>query len=84
MIIGWTRGLTTHVIKYDSISPTILEALIYWLGSALGLPKGYIIPEVSEEHRTEIDSPCTLYDVIDFTNDDFSEYHIALALSSIK
>ncbi|KAK7693572.1 hypothetical protein QCA50_003141 [Cerrena zonata] len=57
---GWTRGFTTHVIKYDSTSPTILEALTYWLGSALGLRKGYVIPEVIESvssHKIDSNVP---------------------------
>ncbi|CAL1704794.1 unnamed protein product [Somion occarium] len=46
---GWTRGFATPVFQYNSTSPNILEGLIFWISSAMGLADGWHIPECNEE-----------------------------------
>ncbi|KAI0341686.1 hypothetical protein BDW22DRAFT_259794 [Trametopsis cervina] len=45
---GKTRGFITSVRPHDTISPTILEALTFWFGSAMDISGGWMIPEVAE------------------------------------
>ncbi|KAH9951323.1 hypothetical protein B0H21DRAFT_718505 [Amylocystis lapponica] len=45
---GWTRGFVTSIRTSQEESPTILEYLIYWFASAIGIPGGWEIPEVPE------------------------------------
>ncbi|KAI0928796.1 hypothetical protein AcW2_004685 [Taiwanofungus camphoratus] len=45
---GWTRGFVSDVKTSDQKRPTVAECLVYWFGSAVGIPGGWEIPEVPE------------------------------------
>jgi len=46
---GWTTAFISPVIDAQSRSPTVMHALLYWLGSALRAPGGFVQPvEVAE------------------------------------
>lgn len=46
---GWTTAFVSPVIDAQSRSPTVMHALLYWLGSALRAPGGFVQPvEVAE------------------------------------
>lgn len=53
---GWTTAYVTHVFDYDESSPTILQCLMYWLGSSLGYRRGWKIPE-GIEPIVDVDLP---------------------------
>lgn len=63
--IGWTRAWTTDIIAFDDFRPTVLETIIFWLASSLGMPGGFTIPEVCDEpvYRTRA-HPCAAHDVM--------------------
>ena len=62
---GWTRAWTTDIIVFDDLRPTVIETIIFWLASSLGMPGGFPIPEVCDEpvYRTRA-HPCTAHDVM--------------------
>lgn len=41
---GWTTAFVSPVIDAQSRSPTVMHALLYWLGSALRAPGGFVQP----------------------------------------
>ncbi|CCL99143.1 uncharacterized protein FIBRA_01158 [Fibroporia radiculosa] len=45
---GWTVGFVSEVIPANFKAPTVLESLVFWLGSAMNKPGGWRIPEVPE------------------------------------
>ncbi|OJA18714.1 hypothetical protein AZE42_01261 [Rhizopogon vesiculosus] len=46
---GWTTAFVSPVMDAQSRSPTVMHALLYWLGSALHAPGGFVQPvEVAE------------------------------------
>ncbi|KAG1750016.1 uncharacterized protein EDB91DRAFT_1110942 [Suillus paluster] len=46
---GWTTAFVSPVMDAQSRSPTVMHALLYWLGSALRAPGGFVQPvEVAE------------------------------------
>lgn len=52
-LIGWTTAFVSPVMDAQSRSPTVMHALLYWLGSALRVPGGFIQPvEVCTERVT--------------------------------
>jgi len=52
-LIGWTTAFISPVMDAQSRSPTVMHALLFWLGSALGAPDGFIQPvEVGIEYIT--------------------------------
>lgn len=78
---GWTRAWITNIIEFNDFGPTVIEAIIFWFASSLGMPGGFTIPEVCDEpaYRTRA-RPCTAQDVM-------LERHqkiAALALSQIS
>ncbi|KAH7930801.1 hypothetical protein BV22DRAFT_1109016 [Leucogyrophana mollusca] len=46
---GWTAAFVSPVYSYDSHDPSVLEVLIFWFASAMGLPGGWQVPEVRIE-----------------------------------
>lgn len=49
---GWTTAFVSPVIDAQSRSPTVMHALLYWLGSALRAPGGFVQPvEVGVEYH---------------------------------
>ncbi|KAG2154873.1 hypothetical protein DEU56DRAFT_386221 [Suillus clintonianus] len=53
---GWTTVFVSPVIDAQSRSPTVMHALLYWLGSALGAPGGFVQPvEVAEPVQNILD-----------------------------
>lgn len=81
--LGWTRGFATPVFQYNSTSPNILEGLIFWISSAMGLADGWHIPEVSEDCYVSFDYPCTIYDAMG-TCEKCNEEDMAFALSIVS
>jgi hypothetical protein len=62
---GWTKAFVSAVYSFDSCSPTILECLLFWLVSAMGLPGSWEIPEVGfEPEYRPLEHPCAVYDVM--------------------
>ena len=50
-LIGWTTAFVSPVMDAQSRSPTVMHALLYWLGSALRAPGSFVQPvEVCIEH----------------------------------
>ncbi|KAJ7279692.1 hypothetical protein C8J57DRAFT_1303986 [Mycena rebaudengoi] len=45
---GWTVGFVSEVYYFDSIGPTILELLSFWIACAMRLPGGAVLPKVRE------------------------------------
>jgi len=63
---GWTRGFVSPLFKWNDQLPTVLQALTYWIASAMDLPGAWVMPEVGVEpeySRSEI--PCAVYDIMD-------------------
>jgi hypothetical protein len=42
--IGWTTAFISPIMDAQSRSPTVMHALLYWLGSALSAPGGFVQP----------------------------------------
>jgi hypothetical protein len=58
-------AFVSSVYEYDSRSPTIVECLLFWLASAMGLPGGWKIPEVGFEDEYSLQEfPCSVYDIM--------------------
>ncbi|KAJ2916015.1 hypothetical protein MD484_g4381, partial [Candolleomyces efflorescens] len=49
---GYTQAWTTDILPFDSQSPTIIEALTYWVASAMRLPGGILPPKVFAAHSS--------------------------------
>ncbi|EGN92463.1 hypothetical protein SERLA73DRAFT_117361 [Serpula lacrymans var. lacrymans S7.3] len=63
---GWTAAFVSPVYSYDSHDPTILQTLLFWAVSAMGLPGGWKIPvDRTEPAVPRQEVPCTVYDIID-------------------
>lgn len=62
---GWTRAWITDIIAFDDLGPTVIETIVFWLASSLGMPGGFTIPEVCDEpvYRTKA-HPCMAHDVM--------------------
>lgn len=45
---GWTVGFSRGILDRNCKYPTVLESLVYWLGSSIGVPGSWEIPEVPE------------------------------------
>jgi len=45
---GWTHAWVTPVKRYDARNTTVVEALLYWVGTAIGIHGGWQIPELPE------------------------------------
>ena len=58
-------SFVSSLYDFDSHSPTIVECLLFWLASAMGLPGGWKIPEVGSEtvYSTQ-ELPCSVYDIL--------------------
>lgn len=63
---GWTRAWITNIIAFNDLRPTVIETLIFWLASSLGIPGGFTIPEVCDElaYQTRRAHPCAAHDVM--------------------
>jgi len=62
---GWTVGYISNFHLSGQLQPTILECLIFWLGSSMGKSGGWQIPEVSREPAfIPRQIPCTFRDII--------------------
>jgi hypothetical protein len=63
--IGWTRAWITDIIEFNDARPTVIETIIFWLASSLGMHGAFPVPEVCDEpvYRARA-HPCTAYDVI--------------------
>lgn len=49
----------------DQKRPTVAECLVYWFGSAVGIPGGWEIPEVSGEYPHILtEMPCIVRDIM--------------------
>lgn len=46
---GWTAAFVSPVYSHDSHDPSVLQLLLFWLCSAMGLPGGWVVPEVRIE-----------------------------------
>ncbi|KAG2132491.1 uncharacterized protein EDB93DRAFT_1093800 [Suillus bovinus] len=46
---GWTAAFVSPVYCHDSHDPSVLQLLLFWLCSAMGLPGGWEVPEVRIE-----------------------------------
>ncbi|KAH7916061.1 hypothetical protein BJ138DRAFT_1076251 [Hygrophoropsis aurantiaca] len=46
---GWTTAFVSPVYSWDSQDPSILELLLFWFISSMGLPGGWQIPEIRLE-----------------------------------
>ncbi|KAG2064635.1 hypothetical protein BDR04DRAFT_1034791 [Suillus decipiens] len=46
---GWTAAFVSPVYSHDSHEPSVLQLLLFWLCSAMGLPGGWVVPEVRIE-----------------------------------
>ena len=53
----------TDVVKAEQTYPTILECLVFWLMSAMGIQGGWEVPEVSEEPQL-VEMPCLVGDLL--------------------
>ncbi|KZT26223.1 hypothetical protein NEOLEDRAFT_1063653 [Neolentinus lepideus HHB14362 ss-1] len=74
---GWRRAFVSPIIDIRSKKPTVLECLVYWLASAVGVPGGWVIPEVGNEPPySSIETSCILYDLLEID----AEATVALAL----
>ncbi|KAH9842813.1 uncharacterized protein C8Q71DRAFT_734682 [Rhodofomes roseus] len=51
---GRTVGLISHVMSDSQSFPTILESLVYWLLSAMGIKGGWEVPEVAEPFNPSV------------------------------
>ena len=62
---GWTRAWVTDIIDFNGVRPSVIETIIFWLASSLGMSGAFTIPEVCDEpaYRTRA-HPCTAHDVI--------------------
>jgi len=65
---GWTTAFVSRVYPSDSMDPTIVLALTYWLSCAMGCPDGWSVPileeELMEHSRREISPtppPCNYF-----------------------
>ena len=55
----------SSVYAFDAQSPSVVESLIFWLVSAMGLPGGWKIPEVGSEVASSTQEiPCSVYDIM--------------------
>jgi hypothetical protein len=71
-------AFVSSVYNFDDQSPSVIEILVFWLISAMGLPGGWKIPEVgSEVTPSTQEIPCSVYDIMAHHPD------AALALSVI-
>ena len=57
------HAFATDVIKADQMYPTVLESLVFWLMSAMGIQGGWEVPEVSEEPQL-VETPCLVGDLL--------------------
>ena len=79
--LGWTHAHSA-LLRGDSKSPTIMEALVYWFASAMGAEDGWVAPAVSEEFPlTNEEFPCTLSAFVGLPR---RFYDAAIALSRLK
>lgn len=46
---GWTAAVVSPAYSHDSHEPSVLQLLLFWLCSAMGLPGGWVVPEVRIE-----------------------------------
>lgn len=46
---GWTAAFVSPVYSHDSHDPSVLQLLLFWLCSSMGLPGGWVVPEVRIE-----------------------------------
>ncbi|KAJ7774799.1 hypothetical protein B0H16DRAFT_74878 [Mycena metata] len=61
---GWTAAFVSGVHNFDSLSPTIIEWLTFWVASAMRLQGLHAIPKVCEPPYLPHEVPCTVYDVL--------------------
>jgi hypothetical protein len=65
-------------MTFDSQSPTIIEALTYWVASAMRLPGGILPPKVGFEiDPNSFLRPATVYDLLAYGG---AEVMLALAM----
>ena len=62
---GWTRAWITDIIEFNDVRPTVIETIIFWFASSLGMHGTFPIPEVCDEpvYRSRA-HPCTVHDVM--------------------
>lgn len=60
---GRAFAYVTDVMKAEQMYPTILECLVFWLMSAMGIEGGWEVPEVSEEPQL-VETPCLVGDLL--------------------
>ncbi|OJA21622.1 hypothetical protein AZE42_01667 [Rhizopogon vesiculosus] len=46
---GWTAAFVSPVYSHDSHEPSVLQLLLFWLCSGMGLPGGWVVPDVRIE-----------------------------------
>ncbi|KAJ2937047.1 hypothetical protein H1R20_g33, partial [Candolleomyces eurysporus] len=62
---GYTQAWVTSILDFDSKTPTIIEALTYWVASAMGRPGGILPPKVGFEiDPNSFQRPSTAYDLL--------------------
>ncbi|KAJ6496653.1 hypothetical protein C8R47DRAFT_973464 [Mycena vitilis] len=61
---GWTAAFVSTVQNFDSVSPTIIEWLTFWVASAMHFKGHSLIPKVGEPPYLPNAAPCTVYDVL--------------------
>ncbi|KAG1731905.1 hypothetical protein EDB19DRAFT_1912290 [Suillus lakei] len=44
---GWTAAVVSPAYSHDSHEPSVLQLLLFWLCSAMGLPGGWVVPETT-------------------------------------
>ncbi|OCH95517.1 hypothetical protein OBBRIDRAFT_720196 [Obba rivulosa] len=62
---AWSNGFVTRIHDFSESQPTILESLLYWIASAMGIEGSWQVPEVSNEPAfIQIESPCLVRDIM--------------------
>jgi hypothetical protein len=46
---GWTAAFVSPVYSHNSHDPSVIQLLLFWLCSAMGLPGGWVVPEIRIE-----------------------------------
>jgi hypothetical protein len=62
---GWSRAWVTNIIEFNDVRPTVIETIIFWFASSLGMPGAFTIPEVCGEPVYQMTAhPCAAHDVM--------------------